>query len=184
MPLIATTVNQYNFHREMLEQANPFTLVVDEAAEVLEPFIYASMPSTLKQVVFVGDHQQLQPRLQVNKLKTFGFGHSPMSRLDYLQIPKVVLRFQNRMLPDIAELVGDIYGPELMNGEVAENLRPIPGLMKNVFWWETRGIETPGSRYTNKDEMSAVIELVAIFFKLGVDPTQIAIVSTYRQQLS
>ena len=36
MPLIATTVAQYNLHKDMLEQAGPFTLVVDEAAEVLD----------------------------------------------------------------------------------------------------------------------------------------------------
>ncbi len=117
----------------------------------------------------MGDHQQLRPQLQVSKLKHFGFAHSPMSRLDHLLVPKVMLKYQNRMLPDIAALVGDIYGPNYMNGEVAENLRPIPGLVKNVFWWETRGMETPGSRHTNKGEMSAVIELVAIFFKLRVE---------------
>ena len=43
-------------------------MIVEEAAEVLEAHIVASMPRTIEHLILIGDHQQLKPSPTVYEL--------------------------------------------------------------------------------------------------------------------
>lgn len=40
-------------------------MIVEEAAEVLEAHVVTSMPESTKQLILIGDHQQLKPSTTV-----------------------------------------------------------------------------------------------------------------------
>ncbi|MCF0110209.1 MAG: hypothetical protein HUJ57_09170 [Erysipelotrichaceae bacterium] len=46
----------------ILEQCNFEVVVVEEAAEVLEPHILALLTKNTKQLIMIGDHKQLRPK--------------------------------------------------------------------------------------------------------------------------
>jgi superfamily I DNA and/or RNA helicase len=55
--------------REQLA-AIPFTAVmVEEAAEIVEPHVLASLPPTAERLIMIGDHQQLRPKVQSYNLQ-------------------------------------------------------------------------------------------------------------------
>ena len=50
--------------------AIPFTgVLVEEAAEIVEPHVIAALPPTAKQLIMIGDHQQLRPKVNSYSLQ-------------------------------------------------------------------------------------------------------------------
>ncbi len=183
IPLIAATLTHANMNKEILELARPCAVLIEEAAEVLDPLVLNALPSSVCHVIFIGDPQQLQPRVQVPKLSPLGFGASPMTRLLALGLPTVQLRYQNRMLPELALPLTIMY-PRLKNGHLASSHPRVPGLLHSLFWWDMIGPEKVSPRYSNKREADAILELVRLFCLLGVSRSDIAILTPYKEQES
>ena len=132
MPVVAATLTHLNMKKEAIDRSKPCAILIEEAAEVLEPLVFNALPASICHVIFIGDHQQLRPRLRVSKMAELGFGVSAMERLVALGLPSVQLQYQNRMLPEIAVPLKTLY-PKLMNGPLASRRLTISGLAKNLF---------------------------------------------------
>ena len=66
-----TTTGAAKMHK-MLRQLKPSIIIVEEAAEVLEAHIVASLTPSCKHLILIGDHQQLRPNPTVYELaKTY-----------------------------------------------------------------------------------------------------------------
>ena len=102
------------------------TLVVDEAAQIEDSkiFIVLARLRSLKKVVFVGDHKQLQPYVSEG-VRRQGFGLSTMERLMVSAerapppgtVSHVMLEVQHRMPAAVRQFVSQLfYGGRLQDG--------------------------------------------------------------------
>jgi superfamily I DNA and/or RNA helicase len=72
-------------------------VIVEEAAEILEPAIISSICEKTEHLVMIGDHKQLRPGVETFELrKKFNFDVSMMERLISCGYPYKALKKQNR----------------------------------------------------------------------------------------
>ena len=66
--VIGCTTNAAAKHRDLLAAANAKVLIVEEAGEVLENHVLASLPREAEHLIMIGDHMQLRPKIENNDL--------------------------------------------------------------------------------------------------------------------
>ena len=59
--ILGLTVTGASKYRELLELAKPSLVMVEEAAEILEAHLMAALPTSVMQLIMIGDHKQLRP---------------------------------------------------------------------------------------------------------------------------
>jgi superfamily I DNA and/or RNA helicase len=66
-----STIDQWNWflqgaaiNRSVLKHLSPAVVLVEEAAEILEPQVLASLNSNLQHLILIGDHHQLRPQVE------------------------------------------------------------------------------------------------------------------------
>ncbi|KAI0053930.1 P-loop containing nucleoside triphosphate hydrolase protein [Auriscalpium vulgare] len=155
------------------------TVLIDEATQAAEP---------------VGDHQQLGPVIMNKKAARAGLTQSLFERLVMLANRPIRLQVQYRMHPCLSEFPSNMfYEGTLQNGVTApERLRknvdfpwPIPDTP--MFFYQNLGqeeISSSGTSFLNRTEASNVEKIVTKFFKSGVVPGQIGVVTPYEGQRS
>ncbi|KAH9917450.1 AAA domain-containing protein [Fomitopsis serialis] len=147
-----------------------------------------------KQVVLVGDHQQLGPVIMNKKAARAGLTQSLFERLVVLGNRPIRLQVQYRMHPCLSEFPSNMfYEGTLQNGVTApERLRknvdfPWPVPDTPMFFYQNLGqeeISSSGTSFLNRTEASNVEKIVTKFFKSGVVPSQIGVVTPYEGQRS
>ena len=117
--VIAATITGACKYSSLLRQLGVRTVLVEEAAEVLEPLLAAALPRTTEHLILVGDHQQLKPRPECHDLaRDKKLNVSLPERVVRSRSPYCTLERQGRMRADIAELLHDMY-PTLRTNEPA-----------------------------------------------------------------
>ena len=87
---------------------------MEEAAQVLESHIVASLTTSCQQLIMIGDHKQLRPACNVHQLATqYKMDRSLFERMIELGLPAVTLEVQYRKHPDIASLIVPSVYPRL-----------------------------------------------------------------------
>ncbi|KAG7418479.1 Helicase required for RNAi-mediated heterochromatin assembly 1 [Fusarium oxysporum f. sp. rapae] len=61
--IIACTTTAAAMYQSIIETANPDVILVEEAGEILEAHIITAMSASVKQVILIGDHKQLRPKV-------------------------------------------------------------------------------------------------------------------------
>ncbi|GAC97823.1 DNA-binding protein SMUBP-2 [Pseudozyma hubeiensis SY62] len=170
------------------------TVLVDEATQAAEPECMIPLVMGCKQVVFVGDHLQLGPVIMNKKVARAGASQSLFERLIMLGNRPIRLQVQYRMHPCLSEFPSNMfYEGTLQNGVTApERLRKdvdfpwsVPSLP--MLFFQNLGqeeISSSGTSLLNRTEASNVEKIVTRFFKAGVKPSQIGIVTPYEGQRS
>ncbi len=170
------------------------TVLVDEATQAAEPECMIPLIMGCKQVVFVGDHLQLGPVIMNKKAARAGLSQSLFERLIMLGNRPIRLQVQYRMHPCLSEFPSNMfYEGTLQNGVTApERLRrdvdfpwPVPSLP--MFFFQNLGqeeISSSGTSFLNRTEASNVEKIVTRFFKAGIKPSQIGVVTPYEGQRS
>ncbi|KAF8969557.1 ATP dependent helicase [Flammula alnicola] len=172
------------------------TVLIDEATQAAEPGAECMIPLVLgcKQVVLVGDHQQLGPVIMNKKAARAGLTQSLFERLVVLGNRPIRLQVQYRMHPCLSDFPSNMfYEGTLQNGVTApERLRknvdfPWPVADTPMFFYQNLGqeeISSSGTSFLNRTEASNVEKIVTKFFKSGVMPSQIGVVTPYEGQRS
>lgn len=170
------------------------TVLIDEATQAAEPECMIPLILGCKQVVFVGDHLQLGPVIMNKKAARAGLTQSLFERLIVLGNRPIRLQVQYRMHPCLSAFPSYMfYEGTLQNGVTApERLRkdvdfpwPVPTLP--MFFFQNLGqeeISSSGTSFLNRTEASNVEKIVTAFFKAGVNPGQIGVVTPYEGQRS
>ncbi|KAI9637077.1 putative ATP dependent helicase [Dioszegia hungarica] len=170
------------------------TVLIDEATQSAEPECMIPLVMGCKQVVLVGDHQQLGPVIMNKKAAKAGLSQSLFERLVVLGNRPIRLQVQYRMHPCLSEFPSNMfYEGTLQNGVTApERLRknvdfPWPVPETPMFFHQNLGTEEISSSSTsflNRTEASNVERMVTRFFKSGVLPSQIGVITPYEGQRS
>ena len=66
--VIAATTTGAAKYKSVIESAAAGVLLLEEAGEVLEAHVIASLSATVKHVIMIGDHKQLRPKVETHTL--------------------------------------------------------------------------------------------------------------------
>ncbi|CDZ97219.1 atp dependent helicase [Phaffia rhodozyma] len=170
------------------------TVLIDEATQAAEPECMIPLVLGCKQAVLVGDHQQLGPVIMNKKAARAGLSQSLFERLIILGNRPIRLQVQYRMHPCLSEFPSNMfYEGTLQNGVTApERLRknvdfPWPVADTPMMFYQNLGTEeisSSGTSFLNRTEASNVEKIVTKFFKSGVLPSQIGVITPYEGQRS
>lgn len=170
------------------------TVLIDESTQSAEPECMIPLVLGCKQVVLVGDHQQLGPVIMNKKAAKAGLNQSLFERLVILGCAPIRLNVQYRMHPCLSEFPSNMfYEGSLQNGvTMQQRLRkevdfPWPVTDSPMMFWANLGneeISASGTSYLNRTEASNVEKIITRFFKAGVQPGDIGIITPYEGQRS
>jgi regulator of nonsense transcripts 1 len=169
-------------------------VLIDESTQSAEPECMIPLVLGCKQVVLVGDHKQLGPVIMNKKAAKAGLNQSLFERLVKLGFVPIRLNVQYRMHPCLSEFPSNLfYDGSLQNGvDEKERSRPDvdfpwPVMEKPMMFWSNLGneeISASGTSYLNRTEASNVEKIVTRFFKAGVRPGDIGVITPYEGQRS
>ncbi|GIQ86245.1 hypothetical protein KIPB_008063, partial [Kipferlia bialata] len=172
----------------MLNHLRPSVCLVEEAGELREGQLIASLPSSLQQLVLIGDEQQLQPKVEhALKGPPVNYGWSMFERLTRLGVPRVQLKTQRRMRPEICGLVNYAFDQGLDTDTPASLIRgSLPTIRQPLFFLHhnEREASAVGSRsHINVYESQMLVNLVPALCGNGYTPADITIIALYKGQM-
>ena len=140
--MIGMTITGASICQRLLSQIKPAIVMVEEAAEVLEPQLIAVLGKWVQHLILIGDHNQLPPPVECYTLaRQFHFDVSMMERLIKNKYMYASLSKQNRMRPEFAELLLDIY-PKLESNLVRVGTNQSPeSIVESMFFWNHSSLE-------------------------------------------
>lgn len=166
-------------------------ILIDESTQATEPECLIPLVLGAKQAVLVGDHCQLGPVIMCKKAARAGLSQSLFERLILLGIRPIRLQVQYRMHPCLSEFPSNtFYEGTLQNGvTVTERGQEVdfnwPIQNKPMFFYNCVGqeeISSSGTSYLNRTEATICEKIVTQFLKLGVNPSQIGVITPYEGQ--
>ncbi|EPS35125.1 hypothetical protein H072_11452 [Dactylellina haptotyla CBS 200.50] len=162
-----TTVGLVN-NADLVRTLPARVMVCEEAGEVLESHVLTALLPSLQQVILIGDHLQLRPKisnLRLSKEYTRGSEETGKYNLDESlferlanmkvnigdnDVPKLAkvfpigqLDIQRRMHPSISNLVRKTLYPELHDHETTKTYPEVAGIKRRLFWLDHKNHEDP-----------------------------------------
>ena len=166
--IFAMTITGASIHNNLLSIIRPEIIIIEEAAEILEPQLVAAMGSWTKYMLLIGDHYQLRPTVETYELKTkFNFDVSMMERLINNHMNYSTLEIQNRQRPEMANLLLDIYPGLKTNMQRVANNHQAKCLTQSSFFWNHDFPEKNERSVTNPDEGERVVMLALFLLQQG-----------------
>ena len=173
-------------YQSLVRQLGCRVLVMEEAAEVLEAHVLASINASTQQLLLIGDHQQLRPSAACHELTLrYAFNVSLFERALNNDVPFVRLRTQRRMRPAISRLIAPIY-PDLLNHPTTKGRPRIAGLTTCVHFITHNAPERARDDLQspeNPHEVAILTMLCALLHGVGYAPSRITVLSAYVGQL-
>ena len=183
--VVAMTITGASINYDLLQQLQPSIVLVEEAAELLESQLVAALGSWTKQLILIGDHKQLRPSVESYTLaRDYNMDLSMMERLILNDFKYATLLKQNRMRPEFAELLMDIY-PNLQSNldRVGKNEAP-SCIAHSMYFWHHDDKETEARSFVNEAEAARAMKLALFLVQQGTEPRKITILSAYQGQTS
>jgi hypothetical protein len=154
-----TTTAAAKYAKELLA-ASPEVLLVEEAGEILESHIITAMGPKTEQLILIGDHKQLRPKvnnynLTVEKGDGYDLNRSLFERLILKGYPHQTLTIQHRMRPEISTLIQHMTYASLSDAPSTLNRPDIIGLRDNVVFVDHRVLESDSQNIRDLADMAA-----------------------------
>jgi predicted DNA helicase len=173
-------------------------VLIDEASQSTVPTCLVPISKGCRQLVLVGDSNQLPPTVKTDRAMQGGLNRSLFERLQDMGISSIMLNTQYRMHPTIAAFSSEhFYRGELRSADNVASLVPPAG-----FDWPIRGglsvpvafveavsdsgedISLDGASRSNYKEAEAVVGALRDLLMAGdVAATDIGIVTPYKGQV-
>eukprot|EP00731_Ephydatia_muelleri_P030230 Em0021g753a len=193
--IVGMTTSGAAINQQLLNELQASVVFVEEAAEVLESNLLASLTPSVKHLILIGDHMQLKPKVACNHLKNYKFETSLFQRLVEGGFSHSLLIYQNRMRPEMVRLYAHHYREQKRqsntdtlqsNMEAVKNIAQLSCMATSVFWWDHKELETRsgGGQIINNHEVKMVVSLCLWILSnsdLGVG--DITILTPYRAQM-
>ncbi|KAF6210868.1 hypothetical protein GE061_013979 [Apolygus lucorum] len=184
--VIGVTTTGATKHYSALADVGAKIVIVEEAAEVLEAHVIASLSPKCEHLILIGDHQQLKPTTASFTLgEQYRMSTSLFERMIKNDIKWSCLSTQHRMRPEIAALICPAIYRSLTNSPNVEQYPDVTGMKKNVFFFSHSYPEQVGfdseSKY-NPKEADMLLSICYYLIRQGYDPKDITVLSTYLEQ--
>ncbi|XP_026477494.1 NFX1-type zinc finger-containing protein 1-like [Ctenocephalides felis] len=161
--------------------------IFEEAAEIPEAHVIASLTKHCEHLIMIGDHKQLQPHNASYELsKISNINISLFERLINNGLPYHTLNTQYRMKPKICSLISPIIYENLENGGQTLNYRNIKGFKHNLYFVnhnvpEDHKLDTTSCKNTH--EAKFIVKLCHYLKLNQYGSKDITILSTYSGQV-
>ena len=192
--VIGITTSGCGNNHELIQQLNPKVIICEEAGEVIESHILASLTKSTQHLILIGDYKQLRPKINeyfLSSESNYQFNHdiSLFERLAKNKQNKVAtLNVQRRMRPSISKLLKDIY-PNLQNHETVKSYpNGITGIKYPLWFFDITNSKEEKNEfmnsYINKTEAEYITYLAKYFIHQGYSkPDDLTIITPYLGQL-
>ncbi|KAL4786945.1 P-loop containing nucleoside triphosphate hydrolase protein [Aspergillus varians] len=198
--IIGCTTTAAAMNARDLSVVSPGIVLLEEAGEILESHVLTAIGSNTKQLIMIGDHQQLRPKinnyaLSVETGSGYDLNRSLFERLVVSGYPHSTLAKQHRMVPEISSLVRKLTYPDLQDDKKTLN-RPAPrGIRDRVIFIDHTHSETvlrgvsdrndngvKGSKQ-NPFEVQLVLKIVRYLGQQGYGTDRLVVLTPYLGQL-
>ncbi|KAL6234576.1 hypothetical protein BDW75DRAFT_251397 [Aspergillus navahoensis] len=198
--IIGCTTTAAAMHATDLSAISPGIVLVEEAGEILESHVLTAIGSHTKQLIMIGDHQQLRPKinnyaLSVEKGSGYDLNRSLFERLVESGYPHSTLAKQHRMAPEISALVRKLTYPDLLDGDKTKDRAAPRGLQNRVIFInhslpegllhgvaDRDGDSSKGSKQ-NSFEVKLVLKIVRYLGQQGYGTDKLVVLTPYLGQL-
>ncbi len=194
-----TTTAAAKYSREV-QIASPDIILVEEAGEILESHVITAMGPETKQLVLIGDHKQLRPKvnnydLSVEKGQGYDLNRSLFERLVLRGSSLCTLSEQHRMCPEISSLVRHLTYPDLQDAKGTLNRPSLRGFQDKIVFVnhdhpeddvsEVADRRDGGSTTSkrNQFEVDMVLKCVRYLGQQGYGTDKIVLLTPYLGQL-
>lgn len=184
----------------LIASAQAEVVLVEEAGEIQEPHVLAALTPSVKQLILIGDHKQLRPKinnyqLTVEKGSGYDLNRSMFERLILNGHAYTSLQKQHRMHPDISRLVRELSYPELEDGQNTRCRPSIRGLDERVIFVNHANPEMqddiltdrrdPGAKASKENHFEAqmVVKTVRYLAQQGYKTKDMVVLTPYLGQL-
>ncbi|XP_058830209.1 NFX1-type zinc finger-containing protein 1 [Topomyia yanbarensis] len=163
-------------------------VLIEEAAEVLESHIVASLTPATEHCILIGDHFQLKPPTSVYALsRHYQMDISLFERMIRNNVNSALLCEQHRMRPEIADLIRPTIYSDLTDSECVKNRPKIRGMRKNLFFY-THNVPEDGGRDKEKSKKNSfeckfLLGLCEYLVAQGYGPEDMVILTSYNGQM-
>lgn len=198
--IIGCTTTAAAKHTKLIASAQPDIVIVEEAGEIQESHILTALLPSIKQLIQIGDHKQLRPKIKnyqltVEKGDGYDLNRSLFERLILQGHPHTTLRKQHRMHPEISVLVKELTYPDLEDGPKTSTREPIRGLEDRVIFANHNHPELQtdrisdrrdeGSKSSKENEFEArmVLKTVRFLAQQGYGTKNMVVLTPYLGQL-
>jgi hypothetical protein len=199
--IVACTTTGAAKYTEDIQKAAPGIILVEEAGEILESHVLTAMTPAIKQLILIGDHKQLRPKvnnyaLTAEKGDGYDLNISLFERLVLAGTPHTTLRKQHRMRPEISTLVRSLTYPELEDAAKTMGRPNLRGFQDNVVFVSHTKPELNAERVADRRDEGAkmskenayeadmVLKCVRYLGQQGYGTEDIVILTPYLGQLS
>ncbi|KAF2127934.1 P-loop containing nucleoside triphosphate hydrolase protein [Dothidotthia symphoricarpi CBS 119687] len=198
--IIGCTTTGAAMFTDAILKASPGVILVEEAGEILESHVLAAMTANTKQLVLIGDHKQLRPKvsnysLTVEKGHGYNLNVSLFERLVLAGVPHTTLNKQHRMRPEISSLIRFMTYHELEDAETTRKRPALRGFQDNVMFVSHDRPEVNADRIAdrrdgeaksskeNTYEADMVLKCVRYLGQQGYGTDDIVVLTPYLGQL-
>ena len=182
-----------------IQAASPDVVIVEEAGEILESHILTALGPNTGQLVLIGDHQQLRPKVHFDLSVAKGLGFdadvSLFERLVLKGYPHQTLSEQHRMRPEISALVRELTYPNLTDAAETLSRPDMRGFQTNLMFVnhdhtedtisgvpDPRDIQTGLSKRSSY-EAKMTLACVKYLAQQGYDSEKMVVLTPYVAQL-
>jgi len=169
------------------------TIIVEEAAEVIESHMVTLLTCNTKHLIMIGDHLQLRPKIYNFEIENkYKFNISLFERLINNKYPIASLSYQRRMRPEFADFVRLIYGNNYYDDNITFTRNPIKGFYmdnqnyKNMIFFNHKNNENSIgglSSKANKFEADFICYWAKYLVQQNIPEEKITILTFYVGQL-
>ncbi|KAF8523922.1 P-loop containing nucleoside triphosphate hydrolase protein [Hysterangium stoloniferum] len=198
--IIGCTTTGAAKYREAIAAARTNVLLVEEAGEILESHILTALGPDTDQIILIGDHQQLRPKvnhylLTVEKGDGYDLNRSLFERLVLKGYPHEKLLMQHRMRPEISALVRELTYKDLIDAPATQNRPDIRGVRDNIVFInhsvpegddleieDKRDLAAKSSKQ-NEHEALMILKMVRYLAQQGYGTDKMVVLTPYLGQL-
>ncbi|KAK7464369.1 hypothetical protein VKT23_006536 [Stygiomarasmius scandens] len=199
--IIGCTTTAAAKYGEDIQAASPDVLLVEEAGEILESHIVTALGTTTKQLILIGDHKQLRPKvnnykLTVEKGDGYDLNVSLFERLVRKGYPHQSLVAQHRMRPEISALVRQLTYPDLTDAPKTQNRPNLTGVRDNIVFFnhkypegnmsqiaDSRDLGSKSSK-ENLYEARMAVKIIKYLAQQGYGTEDMVVLTPYLGQLT
>ncbi|OJA15476.1 hypothetical protein AZE42_06348 [Rhizopogon vesiculosus] len=195
-----TTTGAAKFAQD-IRAAKPDVLLVEEAGEILESHVLTAMSENTSQMILIGDHKQLRPKvnnynLTVEKGDGFELNRSLFERLVLKGFPHETLTAQHRMRPEISAFIRTLTYPDLTDAPKTQGRADVRGVQNNFVFIDHRHPEDNDARISDRGdgasssskqntyEVEMIWKIVRYLAQQGYGTDKLVVLTPYLGQLS
>lgn len=199
--IVACTTTAAAKYTNHIRAAAPGIIVVEEAGEILESHVLTALTPKTKQLILIGDHQQLRPKvnnynLTVEKGDGFDLNRSLFERLILSGFPHATLSQQHRMCPEISSIVRNMTYKDLIDAPSTLTRPAMKGICGRVIFIDHRYSELAATLIPDRRdqgnpiskqngwEASMVLKIVKYMAQQGYGTAEQVVLTPYLGQLS